>query len=155
MCLFPPTIIIRHRKENLKKCSLRGLETRDDMLFFSYPLKKDLPELKNYVLLSFDGPELSTKDSASGIVLIDGTWKYAAKMQSQIKQLDDLPKRSLPKHVTGYPRKQTLCPFPDLGLASVEALYLSYRILQRDTNNLLDNYPFKTDFFDKNFLIKT
>jgi len=150
MCLFPPTIIIRHRKENLKKCSLRGLEKRDDMLFFSYPLKKDLPDLASYALLSFDGKELSMQDANSGIILIDGTWKYAEKMQSQIKQLDNLQKRSLPKHLTGYPRKQTLCPFPEFGLASVEALFIAYKILQRDASSLLDNYPFKSSFFDKN-----
>ncbi len=150
MHLFPPTIIIRHRKENLKKCSLRGLEKREDMIFFSYPLKKDLPDLTNYVLLSFDGPELSLKDVNSGLILIDGTWKYAAKMQSQIKHLDNIQKRSLPKCITGYPRKQTLCPFPDLGLASIEALFIAYRALKRDSKDLLENYAFKKAFFDKN-----
>jgi len=150
MHLFPPTIIIRHRKENLKKCSLRGLEKREDMTFFSYPLKKELPALTNYVLLNFDGPELSLKDFNSGIILIDGTWKYAAKMQSQVKQLDNIQKRSLPKCLTGYPRKQTLCPFPDLGLASIEALFVAYRILKRDSEDLLENYAFKKAFFEKN-----
>ena len=150
MHLFPPTIIIRHRKENLKKCSLRGLEKREDMTFFSYPLKKELPALTNYVLLNFDGPELSLKDFNSGIILIDGTWKYAAKMQSQVKQLDNIQKRSLPKCLTGYPRKQTLCPFTDLVLASIEALFVAYRILKRDSEDLLENYAFKKAFFEKN-----
>ena len=37
MLSFPPTVILRHRKENLKKCSLRGLEERPDIHFFTYP----------------------------------------------------------------------------------------------------------------------
>jgi pre-rRNA-processing protein TSR3 len=36
MFLILPTIILRHRRENLKKCSLRGLECRPDCLFFTY-----------------------------------------------------------------------------------------------------------------------
>jgi rRNA small subunit aminocarboxypropyltransferase len=151
MSLFPPTIIIRHRKENLKKCSLSGLEKRADMLFFSYPLKKPLPTLSNYILLSFDGPKLSDADIDKGIILIDGTWKYAATMQSEIIDLNDIPHRSIPNYKTAYPRKQTHCPYPEIGLSSIEALFITYQILKRDSYDLLEKYHFKNKFIDINF----
>ena len=50
MAPFLPTIILRHRKENLKKCSLRGLETHKDLKFYTYP--QHMPEnLTGYVML--------------------------------------------------------------------------------------------------------
>ena len=142
------TIILRHRKENLKKCSLLGLEGREDMEFHTYP-KRHLPEKNNYILLSFDGKELSKEDENKGIYLIDGTWKLAEKMT---KTLPFKPKtRSLPKHFkTAYPRRQTGCSSPEEGLASIEALYVAYMILGRDTSSLLDNYVFKEEFLEKN-----
>lgn len=77
---FPPTSILRHRKENLKKCSLRGLESREDMSFYTYPWNCPKPDLSNYVVLAVDGKELSREDSDKGIFLVDGTWRYAEKM---------------------------------------------------------------------------
>jgi pre-rRNA-processing protein TSR3 len=147
---FPPTIILRHRKENLKKCSLRGLETRKDCQFFTYP-QDSIPPLENYVLLSFEGPQLSEKDRDQGIFLIDGTWKYATVMQ---KKVPSLSCRSLPKQLrTAYPRKQTDCLFPEEGLASVEALYAAYFFTGRSTEGLLDHYYWKELFLEKNVQI--
>lgn len=145
---YPNTIILRHRKENLKKCSLTGLESREDIEFLTYP-KDHLPEKKEYVLLSLDAPLLSLKDKKFGIYLIDGTWKLAEKMD---KTLPFSPiRRSLPKHFrTAYPRRQTGCLEPEIGLASIEALYIVYTILKRDTTGLLDHYPFKEKFLEIN-----
>ena len=145
---FLPTIILRHRKENLKKCSLTGLENRDDLEFYTYPLKTPLPDLSNYVMLDFKGPELSLDDAHLGIFLLDSTWKYEKVMR---KAIPDLPKRSLPKNFrTAYPRKQTACDDPDRGLASVEALYLAHKLTGRPTDGLLDHYHWKDDFFTLN-----
>ncbi|MBT3393815.1 MAG: DTW domain-containing protein [Waddliaceae bacterium] len=149
---FPPTIILRHRKENLKKCSLRGLEERDDMLFFRYPIPDfgDI-DFNKYVLLSLDGEELSEKDGDKGVVLIDGTWRYAQKMVENTTEFRDIPRRRLPEgYTTAYPRCQTECPDPEAGLASVEALYVAYSILGRDTTGILDNYHWKKAFLKKN-----
>lgn len=153
MSSYPPTIIIRHRKENIKKCSLRGLEVREDMLFFKYPLIKE-PLLKiPYFLLDLDGPILTDKDRDKGILLLDGTWRYAQKMAENIPFLSKVETRSLPKHFqSAYPRRQTLCPDPQRGLASIEALYFAYIILQRPTQGLLINYNFQADFLLKNGL---
>lgn len=147
-----PTIIIRHRKENLKKCSLKGLEKKQDFLFFSYPTKiKQLPDLSNYVLLKMGAPELKNSDNKKDLLLIDSTWKYLDKILKIIP--DNIETRSLPtKYISAYPRKQTMCPDPKQGLASIEALYLAYLITKKDTSNLLDNYYWKDKFLDINKL---
>ncbi|MDN3507705.1 MAG: hypothetical protein P0S94_02155 [Simkaniaceae bacterium] len=148
MTKFLPTIILRHRKENLKKCSLTGLETRDDLDFYTYPLKASLPDLTNYIMLDFDGPEISLDDAHFGIFLLDSTWKYEKVMRNAIP---DLPKRSLPSNYrTAYPRKQTACNDPDRGLASIEALYLAHKLSGRPYKDLLDHYHWKEEFLKIN-----
>lgn len=153
MCLFLPNIILRHRKENLKKCSLRGLECREDFVFFTYP-KDSLPPLNGYILLTLGAPPLtkgSVKESL-GIFLIDGTWRYAQKMQKDVeKKQPFLLQRSLPSGInTAYPRRQTLCSDPTAGLASIEALYASLHIMGKSKEGLLNHYPFKDIFLEKN-----
>lgn len=147
MMLFPPTIILRHNRENLKKCSLRGLESREDMIFYTYPLKRALPDLSNYVVLTLDAPPLTKEDAHLGIFLIDGTWRYAEKMFKGLKQPFEM--RSLQSGAkTAYPRRQEDCSDPTRGLASCEALYLAYDILGRDTTGLLDHYHWKEAFLN-------
>lgn len=144
---FSPTIILRHRRENLKKCSLRGLETREDMRFYTYP-NNALPPLRGYLMLDFEAPVLTRADQAHGLFLIDATWKYAEVMARQIKE--PILKRSLPKHYrTAYPRRQDDCSDPTRGLATVEALYIAYQILGRDTSGLLENYHWKDEFLQQ------
>lgn len=136
---FPNTIILRHRKENLKKCSLTGLEQREDLRFFSYPWKEPKPDLTNYVVLGMNAKPLSMEDTDKGLFLIDGTWSYACKMQRSLKSPFEM--RSIPEgFVTAYPRKQDDCENPIRGLASVEALYIAYFLLGRETDGLLDHY---------------
>ena len=143
---FPPTIILRHRKENLKKCSLRGLETREDLLFFTYP-KDSLPDLSGYLLLTLDAPMLTEADRDKGLFLIDGTWKYTQVMQRQLVRPYRFAMRSLPPScVTAYPRHQE----DPRGLASVEALYAAYCITQKDPAGLLDHYHWREEFIAKN-----
>jgi pre-rRNA-processing protein TSR3 len=150
MFLFPHTLILRHRKENLKKCSLRGLEQRSDILFFTYP-KDTLPDLSQHILLTINAPPLTPKDEAYGLFLIDGTWKHAEKMFNQLTHPHLFQERSLPSvYQTAYPRRQDDCSDPMRGLASVEALYIAYRILGRDFNDLLNNYFWKENFLKKN-----
>lgn len=158
MFAAPPTCIIRHRRENLKKCSLRGLENKEGFLFFLYPHcalgKEILPDLSNYVMLDLEGPELSHSDAQKGLVLVDATWRLAEKMVLNIKELAFLPRRSLPKGVkTAYPRRQEDCSDPTAGLASIEALFVANLILQRNTKHLFDFYHWKEDFLEKNALI--
>ena len=152
LMLQQPTLILRHRKENLKKCSLRGLEGDFRFQFYRYPLENhSLPNLDGYVLLSIDGEPLTIKDRSSSLLLIDGTWRYAAKMAAAIDAFANLPRRQLPPAVkTAYPRCQTACPLPEYGLASVEALYSAYAILDWETDGLLDHYFWRESFLEKN-----
>lgn len=145
MSSFPPTLILRHRKENLKKCSLKGLETRSDFIFYSYPWQQPQPVLENYIVLTLDAPPLTLQDREMGIFLIDGTWRYAEKMLRALQP--PFEKRSLSIGAcTAYPRRQQDCSDPTRGLASIEALYLAYLILQRDPEGLLDHYHWKEKF---------
>ncbi|MCY3975282.1 MAG: hypothetical protein OXF02_07070 [Simkaniaceae bacterium] len=133
-----PTIILRHRKENLRKCSLRGLEGRSDLLFFTYPDERP-PPLDEYLYLTSDAPPLTEEDARRGLFLIDATWNRAKTMAGRVA----LPRvwRSLPRGiVTAYPRRQTGCDNPERGLASVEALYGAYVITGRCVEGLLDHY---------------
>lgn len=145
-----PTVVIRHRKENLKKCSLKGLETRPDFLFYRYPLKV-IPNISNYILLTLDAPLLSSEDANRGLLVLDGTWRYASQMKKQLEpHLGSVILRSLPSSCrTAYPRRQEDCPDPELGLASVEAIYVAYKLLGWNTEGLLDNYHWKEQFLEK------
>jgi len=117
-------------------------------LFYTYP-KKELPDLTGYVVLTIEGPELSSEDSQAGLVLVDASWKYAERMLRVIPP--HIPRRSLPAHIkTAYPRRQDDCPTPETGLASIEALYAAYAILGWDTSGLLDDYHWREDFLIKN-----
>lgn len=148
---FPSTVVWRHRKENLKKCSLRGLEVREDFSFFIYP--GELPDLTGYILLDFEGEPLSEDDADRGLLIIDGTWRYAALMLKQVETQCQLVRRSIPPHFrTAYPRRQADCPDPDRGLASLEAIFIAYHLLGRDVSGLLDDYYWKQQFLSANGL---
>ena len=146
-------IIVRHRKENLKKCSLSGLEGRSDLRFFRYPdclAEGGLPSLTGHILLDMEGEVLSEKDTAP-LVLLDASWRYAATMRQQIRQLSDCVSRRLPDGwVTAYPRYQTDCIDPMRGLASIEALYAAYALTGRSPQGLLDLYYWKEQFLRTN-----
>lgn len=146
------TIILRHRRENLRKCSLRGLEGRSDLIFYTYPTDQ-LPDYSNYLLLKVGAPILTPEDRGRGLFLIDATWRLAQIMEKQLPW--KLEGRSLPSGCkTAYPRRQTQCPDPEAGLASVEALFIAHQILGLSTENLLDHYHWK-ELFLQNLLLNS
>jgi pre-rRNA-processing protein TSR3 len=144
----PPTVIVRHPKENPRKCSVLPLRGRPDVVFLEYPLKES-PDLGGYVRLAAEGPELSVADAASGILLLDGSWRWAGAME---RAFADVPPRSLRGYRTAYPRVSKLGTDPDNGLASVEALFLAYHLLGRPTEGLLDHYHWAEEFLRLNGL---
>lgn len=147
------TIVIRHKKENLAKCSLRGLEGRSDMLFFRYPFT-ELPPLKGYLMLVMEGaPELSEKDHDAGLLLLDSTWRYLPRMVDAVEKQELVEKRVLPGgFLTAYPRRQDDCVDPTRGLSTVEALYLAYRLMGRSTEGIFDHYHWGKKFLEINHL---
>lgn len=141
-----PTIIVRHPRENPKKCSILPLRGRSDLQFLTYPLKEK-PDLTGYVLLSAEGPPLSAADAASGLVLLDGSWRWARQM---LRDFEHLPTRALSGYRTAYPRVSKQGTDPDNGLATVEALYIAHHILGRATDGLLDHFRWKEEFLTAN-----
>ncbi len=124
------------------------LKGRDDIVFLNYPARQR-PTLEGYIRLAADGPELSAADAGRGILLLDGSWRWAETME---KAFVDIPPRSLSGWKTAYPRVSKLGTDPGNGLASIEALYLAYHILGRPTTGLLDAYRWRDEFLRANQL---
>lgn len=148
MLTYPITIIVRHPKENPKKCSVLPLKGREDIRFLSYP-PKEMPTLDGYIRLAAEGPELSAADRRCGILLLDGSWRASGKM---IARFEAVSPRSLHGWKTAYPRASKLGTDPDNGLASIEALYIAHHLLGRPTAGLLDHYHWAREFLEMNNL---
>jgi len=144
----PITIIVRHPRENPRKCSVLPLQGRADLQFFSYPAE-GLPPLDAYVRLAAEGPALSVADREHGILLLDGSWRAAGKM---ISHFEAVPPRSLAGWKTAYPRVSKRGTDPSNGLASIEALYIAYCLLGRPTDGLLEHYHWAKAFLELNGL---
>jgi pre-rRNA-processing protein TSR3 len=145
---MPPTVIVRHPKENPRKCSVYPLRDRGDIVFVGYPVRSR-PDLSGYVRLAAEGPPLSAGDSSRGILLLDGSWRWAGAME---RDFADVPPRSLSGWQTAYPRVSKLGTDPGNGLASIEALFLAYHLLGRPTEGLLDHYRWAAEFLRANGL---
>lgn len=146
MAAYPITIIVRHPRENPKKCSIVPLQGRADVQILTYPLGAP-PSFDGYIRLAAQGPALSDADRAAGLLLLDGSWRSASKMNAQF---DAVPPRSLAGWHTAYPRVSKLGTDPANGLASIEALYIACRILGRPTAGLLDHYRWADRFLEIN-----
>jgi pre-rRNA-processing protein TSR3 len=146
--VYPPTVIVRHPAENPRKCSVLPLRGRADVVFLSFPARQR-PALGGYVRLAAEGPLLSAADAAAGVLLLDGSWRWAAAME---RDFADVPPRSLAGWRTAYPRVSKLGTDPDNGLASVEALFLAHHLLGRPTDGLLAHYRWADEFLAANGL---
>jgi pre-rRNA-processing protein TSR3 len=146
--MFPTTIVVRHPRENPRKCSILPLQGRADVRILMYPLKEPLA-LEGYVRLAAEGPALSDADRGMGILLLDGSWRSAGRMNMQFAAV---PPRSLSGWRSAYPRVSKLGTDPANGLASIEALYIAYHLLGRPTAGLLDQYRWAAEFLTCNRL---
>jgi pre-rRNA-processing protein TSR3 len=141
-----PTVMVVHPREKRSKCTVEPLRGRSDFVFVRFPDQCPVP-LDGYVRLGLGGPELSPADASHGLLVLDGTWKLAARMEPFYS---NLPVRSLPPVKTAYPRVSQLYEDPADGLATVEAIYLAHRILGRSLDGLLDQYYWKDQFLAMN-----
>jgi pre-rRNA-processing protein TSR3 len=141
-------VIVRHSHENPRKCSVLPLRGRAGLVFLNYPVRNRSP-LQGYVRLAADGPPLSVADAAAGLLLLDGSWRWAASMTRDFR---DVPPRALHGYRTAYPRTSKRGTDPDNGLASVEALFVAYHLLGRDTTGLLEHYRWGEEFLRSNGL---
>ena len=145
-----PTLIVVHPRERKSKCTVRPLAGLPGFEFRRYPLRVPIPS--GYVRLGLDGPPLTDADAASGLLILDGTWRWAEKMEAQ---LTDIPVRSLPPLVTAYPRNSKVFDDPAAGLATVEAVYAALHILGRPVEHVLDHYHWREEFLAQNARILT
>jgi pre-rRNA-processing protein TSR3 len=122
------------------------LRDREEFVFVTFPEAPPL-DVSSYVRLGIGGKPLSPDDANRGLLLLDGTWRLAARMEPFYSQLEV---RSLPPIQTAYPRKSAVYDDPQQGLATIEALYAGLRILGRDTESLLDQYHWKDNFLTLN-----
>jgi pre-rRNA-processing protein TSR3 len=141
----PDTIIVVHPRERRAKCTVQPLRNRPGFLFYKHPRAPQ--QLAGYVRLGLGGPILSPADCESGLLVLDGTWRWVEPME---RLMESVPVRSLPPLVTAYPRSSKVSDDPDGGLATIEAIYAAYRLLARDTTSLLDHYRWGNQFVDQN-----
>lgn len=140
--------VVIHPREKRSKCSVWPLRGRPDFEFLRYPKQRVAGGATDCVRLSFGGRLLSPADAGKTIIVLDATWRHAARMESDYA---DVPVRGLsPAWRTAYPRNSKLFRDPDGGLASVEAVYAAYRALGLDTAGLLDHYPWRERFLELN-----
>ena len=90
---------------------------------------------------------LSPADNQLGLLVLDGTWRWAEAMETQYQ---NIPVRSLPAWKTAYPRVSKVFEDPATGLATIEAIWLAYWCLGRDTTGLLDHYHWGQHFIEMN-----
>ena len=143
---YPPTIIVVHPKERRSKCSVQPLREKDGFVFWKYPNRGE-ESLEGYVRLGFGGPVIGPDDAECGLLILDGTWRWAESMEEDFV---DVPIRSLPEIETAYPRVSKTYDDPHGGLATIEALYAAYHLMGRDTAGLLDEYHWREEFLERN-----
>ncbi len=141
-----PTKIVVHQSEKPSKCSVEPLRVRDDFEFYKFPLKEK-PETSGYVRLAVGAPLLTGKDKNKGLLILDATWRHAETMD---QEFSNVPARGLPIIKTAYPRISKIIEDPVSGLATIEAVYLAFKILGKDTKGLLDHYYWKDKFLEIN-----
>lgn len=138
------TVVVRHVKERIAKCSLRFLHDRPEMTFY-----RNKPgfvfDATGYTLLAVDAPPLSPRDADRPLLLLDSTWRWLPQLLACVTGEPVL--RSIPGDVkTAYPRTSKVFEDPAAGLASIEALYLARKLLGDDDPSLLEGYHWKDAF---------
>lgn len=142
----PPTVIVVHPRERRTKCTVEPLRGRLGFAFWTFPNRGPEP-IDAYVRLGVHGPPLTADDAQRGLLVLDGTWRLADRMQ---KFFSELPVRSLPGVITAYPRVSRNYCDPNGGLATIEAIFAAYRLLGRSCQGLLDEYHWAAEFLAAN-----
>ena len=142
-----PTIVMMHRLENLKKCSVWPLRRRADFQFHTFPYDVPQPDPQKTIRLGLGGDPLSVADTDKSLLVLDATWRLAKKMEEPFLKV---PVRSLGTYHTAYPRIARDSTDPDYGLATVEAIYCAFVELGWSTAGLLDHYRWRESFLSKN-----
>ena len=143
-------LLIRLRKEALKKCSLTPLRERHDLpiQWFHCDIGDEI-HVGAATLLHPDGDVLSPVDAQRPLLLVDSSWRDLPRMLKTVR--GDFEKRSLPKNLrTAYPRKSKLFEDPETGLASIEALHAALTLLGKRDDSLLEGYYWASSWLQSN-----
>ena len=145
--MAPPVLIVVRRGEDPAKCTVRPLRGTPGLDFLPYPLRQK-PDLSRHLLLAPDAPPLSPADTGRPLLLLDASWRHAARMR---KAVEPVEARSIPPGwTTAYPRRSKTHEDPDAGLATVEALFAALCTLGIRDDSLLRCYPWRDAFLDRN-----
>lgn len=125
---------------------MEPLRSNPDFRFWTFP-ERGAESLEGYVRLGIGGPLISEADEAAGLLVLDGTWRLAQRMEPFFSEI---PVRSLPMWQTAYPRVSKVFEDPVVGLATIEAIYAAYVGMRRNTTGLLDQYYWADQFLQKN-----
>jgi len=140
-------LILRDPRESQKKCSLTPLRGEPGVRFVNYHRDRRVDGARR-ILLHPDGEELSPLDAGPGLLLIDCSWR---RLPSLLRTVDGEPlRRRLPELVTAYPRKSSTFDDPDVGLASIEALFAAVYLLAGPRPELLAGYRWADEFLERN-----
>ena len=145
--MFPKVLIIVRRGEDPAQCTVRPLRGTPGLEFLPYPLRHK-PDLSRHLLLAPDAPPLAPADADRPLLLLDASWRHAAKMRRAVEPVEA---RSIPPGwQTAYPRRSKIHADPDTGLATAEALFAALCTLGRRDDALLRFYPWRDAFLALN-----
>lgn len=140
-------LIVVRRGEDPAKCTVRPLRGSPGLDFLPYPLRQK-PDLSRHLLLAPDAPPLSPADAGRPLLLLDASWRHAAKMRKAVGPVET---RSIPPGWrTAYPRRSKTHADPDTGLATIEALYAALCVLGCRDDSLLRFYLWRDAFLELN-----
>ena len=140
------TVVIRHKREKLSKCSLTPLHGRPGFKFLT--ARDELAfDATGYTMLAVDAPVISRADSGRPLLLLDATWPLLPAVRRSV--VGEPIARSIPADVpTAYPRVNKMGKDPAGGLASIEALFVAHLMLGFCDLTLLDDYHWRHAFLD-------
>ncbi len=145
--MTPPVLIVVRRGEDPAQCTVRPLRGTPGLDFLPYPLRRK-PDLSRHLLLAPDAPPLSPADAGRPLLLLDASWRHAAKMR---KAVEPVEARSIPPGwQTAYPRRSKIHEDPEAGLATVEALFAALCTLGVRDDTLLRFYLWRDVFLELN-----
>lgn len=140
-------LIVRDPRESVKKCSLTPLRGVSGVRFVSYAHDRRVSAGRR-VLLHAEGEPITEADRGMPLLLVDCCWRRVPQLLSTID--GELLPRRLPPLVSAYPRKSSITPDPEQGLASIEALYAALALLGDVRPELLVQYRWASAFLAAN-----
>jgi len=143
-------LLVRLDRESPRKCSLTPLRKREDLALRWFPFSAgERIFVGPATLLHPDGDLLQPADAGRPLLLVDSSWRDLPRVLRGLK--GELHLRSLPASLrTAYPRRSKTFPDPARGLASIEALHAATALLGARDDSLLDGYPWREAWLEKN-----